>query len=131
MLRDGVEWSKERNLGRMVIESDDERVLEKEEWEGTVVGKCREKVNCVAECLVKNEKEGNVIYLTREAMSRSFRQVLDLEGLPHFFFSPSVYYRWKWNMGITLLEGCWYDICFDLFVQGMKMVAVQCRAGST
>lgn len=94
MMVDCRKWCCMKRLGQVVVESNDERVLERVgRLERFITSKCGEGVNCVVGYLVDKMEGWNVIYAKLNALPRSFRMQLDLGGLPHFCWGAEAEFR--------------------------------------
>nr|GMD14765.1 uncharacterized protein LOC109185694 [Ipomoea batatas] len=94
MMADCRRWCCMKRPWQVVVESNDERVLERVgRLEVFITSRCGEGVNCVVGYLVDKMEGWNVIYAKLNALPRSFRIQLDLGGLPHFCWGPEAEFR--------------------------------------
>nr|GMD14562.1 uncharacterized protein LOC109185694 [Ipomoea batatas] len=96
MMADCRRWCCMKRPWQVVVESNDERVLERVgRLEVFITSRCGEGVNCVVGYLVDKMEGWNVIYAKLNALPRSFRIQLDLGGLPHFCWGPEAEFSRK------------------------------------
>nr|GMD29914.1 uncharacterized protein LOC109149028 [Ipomoea batatas] len=96
MLKDCVLWCMRMQYVNVVFESDDWRSLEEDEWRTCYAGvqiranRCAERVNAVADCLLRSCPGLNIFFWRKEGLPRGLGRILALEGIPHFVFGPGV-----------------------------------------
>lgn len=96
MLKDCVLWCMRMHYINVVFEAADWRNLEEDEWRTCCTGiqiranRCAERVNVVADCLLRSCPGLNVFFWRKEGLPRGLGRILALEGIPHFVFGPGV-----------------------------------------